>query len=223
MRVVQLFLSLAFLAFIYLFVSLFAQSTEGLSDGRLFLAINSDKGVANAVTSIVTSFRGLDTIGEVMVLFLAVSGVKLFIEEQDFKGFHYSFLLHKGAQLLFPLIALFGIYIIVYGHLSAGGGFQGGVVIASGFLLLFLSGVSLDIHRATVHILETSAMVLILALSIFALFYMGIFMGNIAPTGEFATLFSGGVLPLIYILIGIKVASEITLLTISLIRSDNAH
>ena len=47
--------------------------------------------------------------------------------------------MQTGAQILVPLIAIFAAYIIMNGHLSAGGGFQGGAVIASGVLLLLLA------------------------------------------------------------------------------------
>jgi multicomponent Na+:H+ antiporter subunit B len=48
-------------------------------------------------------------------------------------------LLSTGSRLLTPLILLLGVYVFVNGHLTPGGGFQGGAIIASGMLLLLLA------------------------------------------------------------------------------------
>ncbi|MDX9708138.1 MAG: Na(+)/H(+) antiporter subunit B [Trichloromonas sp.] len=50
-----------------------------------------------------------------------------------------SAIVRTGVRLLVPFIQLFGLYIIVHGHYSPGGGFQGGVVLGSSFILLALA------------------------------------------------------------------------------------
>lgn len=50
-----------------------------------------------------------------------------------------SKLIRTTADILFPLILVFGYYIVLHGHLTPGGGFQGGAVIATGFVLLFVA------------------------------------------------------------------------------------
>ncbi len=50
-----------------------------------------------------------------------------------------SNIVRTGAVLLFPFILVYGFYIVLHGHLTPGGGFQGGAVIATGFVLLFVA------------------------------------------------------------------------------------
>ena len=60
-----------------------------------------------------------------------------------------------AAVSLFPLIVLFGVYIFVHGHLTPGGGFQGGVVIATGYLLLLLSGKTERFNHTVMALVES--------------------------------------------------------------------
>jgi multicomponent Na+:H+ antiporter subunit B len=103
--------------------------------------------------------------------------------------------------------------------LSPGGGFQGGVIIASAFLLKFLAKND-DMH------LNHRIMALIEALSGAGFILIGIlgvlianrFFDNFLPLSTLGELFSGGVIPLIYIFVGMKVAAEITALVEYFIR-----
>ena len=102
---------------------------------------------ANSITAIVVNFRGFDTLGEVTVLFLAATGLAsiLYRKEEEDKtevervSLPSSSLVRTGAKILFPLILLLGIYVFVHGHLTPGGGFQGGAIIATGFLLMLIT------------------------------------------------------------------------------------
>jgi multicomponent Na+:H+ antiporter subunit B len=98
-------------------------------------------GGTNLVTSVIVTYRGLDTLGEVAVLFLATAGIGFLLQntKKKFKVRKSSEILQSGTRILLPLIILFGVYIFLHGHLTPGGGFQGGVVIAGGFLLIMLS------------------------------------------------------------------------------------
>ena len=51
------------------------------------------------------------------------------------------------CHLLAPFIQLFGLYVIMHGHTSPGGGFQGGVILASSFILLAIADGIDDVHR----------------------------------------------------------------------------
>ena len=171
---------------------------------------------ANAVTSVVTYFRGIDTLGEVTVLFLSVFGISLGMERLNEKQNILSYknsLLEIGVKVLFPLIVLFGLYIIIHGHLSPGGGFQGGVIIASAFLLLFLArGNNYSLNHRTVTLFESLSGAGMILLGILGVWTLGLFFGNFLPLGSMGDLFSAGVIPLIYIFVGLKVAAEISAL-----------
>ena len=120
-------------------------------------------GAPNIVTGILISFRGFDTLGEVAVLFMVAASVGALLggkksEEEPpqaatgERAVGPSELVRNGAEVVLPLIFLFGAYVIVNGHLSAGGGFQGGAVVASGIMLFMLAypGGSID-HRFSQH------------------------------------------------------------------------
>jgi multicomponent Na+:H+ antiporter subunit B len=99
-------------------------------------------GAANIVTSVVLAYRGVDTLGELAILFTAATAVGLLLEHSHNTSRHdpdAGFILRHAADLLFPLLLVVGLFIIVHGHLTPGGGFQGGVVLAAAFFLPLLA------------------------------------------------------------------------------------
>lgn len=108
-----------------------------------------ETGANNIVTSVVFDYRGFDTLGEATVLFSAVSGVLVIFRRTaamdtvkdvgKFLKCTMSSVVTTQANIIFGLTTVFGIYIIVHGHLTPGGGFQGGAVIASAVALLIVS------------------------------------------------------------------------------------
>ena len=175
-------------------------------------------GSANPVTSVVVTYRGFDTLGEVTVLFTAFMGVGLLlrrredekevVEEERRDG---SEILQTATDFLTPLLFLFGIYVFLHGHLSAGGGFQGGVIIASAILLGVLSRVSYTINDKIVLFVDSFAGLTLVILATLGVVYAGGFMDNrYIGLGEYGQLFSAGAIPFIYSFIGIKVGSMLT-------------
>lgn len=201
-------------------------TTTSNSLGMQLLTINEvSTQSANAITSVVTYFRGLDTLGEVTILFLAIFGVSLgFTNNKDKLNIltQDNFLLKTGIKVLFPLIVLFGFYIIIHGHLSPGGGFQGGVIIASAFLLKFLTTDNKFIlNHKLLTLFESLSGAGFVLIGILSVFLINKFLGNFLPLGEMGNLFSSGVLPIIYIFVGMKVASEIIILVEYFIKVKN--
>jgi multisubunit Na+/H+ antiporter MnhB subunit len=115
-------------------------------------------------------------------------------------------------------ILLFGIYIVLYGHITPGGGFGGGVIIACAFILITLAlgarnGDSIFSKGAASH-LDSAGLLIFLAVGwLGTLWASGYFFENFIDTPEQAqfTLFSGGVMPLMNIALGLKVASALFL------------
>ena len=113
----------------------------------------SHTGATNIITGIILNFRGFDTLGESHVLFIAVCSViillKMSPEEED-PSLHLcdydevqheleeDAILSSLSRILFPLIFMYGVYIILNGNISPGGGFSGGAIIGAG-LILYLS------------------------------------------------------------------------------------
>ena len=165
-----------------------------------------ESGSANIVTSVVANYRAFDTLGEITVLFLAAAGigVVLNLEKSKKKLFaerEASLILNTGINLLFPLLLLAGTYIFVYGHLSPGGGFQGGAVIATAFLLKMLSEKDFKIKESTINLVESTAGIIFVGIGLYGLVSRGSFLQNFLGTGTVGSLFSGGIVPLIYIAI----------------------
>ncbi|SFV61388.1 putative Na(+) H(+) antiporter subunit B [hydrothermal vent metagenome] len=194
--------------------------------GEKLLEINSQDGVANAVTTVVVYFRGFDTLGEIAVLFIASLGIGLVLSShsEHHHKVESSFILKTASKLLFPIIVLFGIYVMVYGHLSPGGGFQGGVIVASGFLLLLISHQDFELSHRIISVFETLAGVSYVIIGLMGLWILDSFLGNFIPhdISQMGMLISGGIIPLIYIIVGIKVGSEMSMIVQNLLkRSDD--
>ena len=104
-------------------------------------------GSTNLVANMILDYRAFDTLGESSVLFTASCAVLLLLRKtgdgsrkplaaSDPAGaIPADPVLAAGAAVLFPVILLFGVYIILNGHLGPGGGFSGGAVLAAGLIL----------------------------------------------------------------------------------------
>ncbi len=174
-------------------------------------------GAVNVVTAIVVTYRGFDTLGEVTVLFLAATGVALLLRRREKekkdrkKRREASEFLVTGTHLLAPFIVMFGAYIFLQGHLSPGGGFQGGAVIASGVLFLFLVFPDYKLKHAALNWLESTAGASYVLVGILGLFLAAGFLDNrILPLGQYGALLSAGAIPVIYTFIGLKVGTELS-------------
>jgi multicomponent Na+:H+ antiporter subunit B len=187
----------------------------------------TDIGAANIVTAIIVTYRGLDTLGEVTVLFLAATIVGLVLargrrREQPPLGLApVGELLATGSRMLTPLILLLGVHIFVNGHLTPGGGFQGGAILASGVLLLLLADPLRHFSHGLISAVESLAGVFYVAIGVAGLVLAGGFLDNrILPLGELGALFSAGAIPVIYSLIGLKVGAEFASMLANLAKTE---
>lgn len=119
-----------------------------------------ETGAVNIVTGMILDYRAFDTFGESCVLFIAsccvlvllridggrdgekgekngTSGAKKRMAEANDRLYEpkNDIILQKCSCVLVPLILVFGVYIVLNGHLSPGGGFSGGAVLGSGLIL----------------------------------------------------------------------------------------
>ncbi|MBN1577761.1 MAG: hypothetical protein JW913_14470 [Chitinispirillaceae bacterium] len=181
-----------------------------------------ETGSANVVTAVVVTYRGFDTLGEVTVLFIAAIGLGMVLyrrKKQEGKPPQpASFVLQTGCCFLFPLILILGVYIFLHGHLTPGGGFQGGVIVASGFLLAYIGCADMKIRHRWFEATESLAGSAFVIAGMAGLAAGGSFLMNFMPKGNFNTLFSAGIIPIIYIAIGLKVGAELTGLIANLLE-----
>ena len=181
-------------------------------------------GATNIVTSVVISYRGFDTLGEVTVLFIAATGLGAVLSTIRKKPVREiepaSLVLYTGCRFLFPLILTFGSYIFIHGHLTPGGGFQGGAIIASGFLLIYLGCREKRISRTASKLAESLGGLVFVVIGLLGLVFGSYFLLNFLPKGTANALFSAGIIPIIYIAIGFKVGSELTSIIDNLIEES---
>ena len=179
-------------------------------------------GSVNTITSIIVSYRGFDTLGEVTVLFLAATGLGAILFDKKGKKRRLqnaSLIVRVSAQLIYPFIILLGAYVFIHGHLTPGGGFQGGAIIATGVLLMFMSYRSFDVNHKALTYMESLAGITFVVIGLAGLIWGGSFLQNFLPIGVPNELFSAGVIPIIYIAVGIKVGAELTGLLDNLLKT----
>jgi len=114
-----------------------------------------------------------------------------------------------GADLMFPLLVTVGITIVLHGHLTPGGGFQGGVILAAAFFLPLLAKPGSHLNHRALSIVEGLAGATFIAIGLWALWSGGEFLQPMLSKGELGSLFSAGTLPLLYLAVGLKVGAEL--------------
>ena len=126
------------------------------------------------------------------------------------------------AQKLFPFIVLFGFYLISHGHLSPGGGFQGGVVLGTAIILLALSHsieqTEKKFRSRWLNMLEKLGILTLIFLGFLGILLGYSFLSNFLPLGKPGQIASGGLMLLFNIAIGIKVAAGVSVIFYALVR-----
>lgn len=133
-----------------------------------------------------------------------------------------TLIVKKVTQLMSSLIFVYGLYIITHGHLTPGGGFAGGAIVAGAFILLILAFgskvVSLRKEEMQTSITESIALLVIIMLALAGLFLGSyIFFNNYLPEGELGTLISAGVIPIYNVFIGMEVAAALLTIFLGLV------
>lgn len=172
-----------------------------------------ESGSSNVVTSIVVNYRSFDTLGEVTVLFISALGVSLLLGGTRKKvrlKIQPSFILKYGSRLVFGIILINGIYMALHGHLTPGGGFPGGSIIAAAILLLYIADNDFRVKVKCIKITEGFAGSLYVIIGLLGIVLGGYFLYNFLPTGVVGDLLSAGIIPIVYILIGLKVGAELS-------------
>lgn len=96
-------------------------------------------GIPSFVAAILASYRGFDTFGETLVIFIAgicVIFILSFLEEEEKPVFEENIIISASTKVAFPIIAVFVLYVQLSGTVSPGGGFQAGAILASLYILV---------------------------------------------------------------------------------------
>jgi len=129
-------------------------------------------------------------------------------EEHSFAG--ASAALRALSLVLIPMLLALGVYVVVHGALTPGGGFQGGVILAAGPLAVFLAGRYLRMKTVAPTIVEELGDAIGAAgyalVGLGGLVFAGVFFKNFLPLGIPGHLLSAGQLPLASIAVGLEVS-----------------
>jgi multicomponent Na+:H+ antiporter subunit B len=194
-------------------------------------AAGDERHASDAVTAVNFDYRGFDTMGEEFILFTSVMGVVLLLrrssdeeteeDEQDAGASRQaprtSDAVRALGLALVGLTIVFGLYIVTHGAVSPGGGFQGGVIIASAWMVLYLAGDARTYCRLApqsgfeaAEAIGAAAYALVGAGALLA---GGAFLANFVPLGPpAATVRSGGTIALLSLAVGIEVTAGFVVL-----------
>jgi len=195
-------------------------------------AVTGERHVSETVGAITFDYRGIDTMGEELILFVAVAAVAIVLRDEHEEpldegagrtSLQTSETIRFIGLALLPCVVLLGLYIVSHGHVSPGGGFQGGVILASGALLLFLAGDFRTFHRTVSEPVgdpaEAVGMGGYLVIGLAGLAFGAAFLDNVLPFGSSGDIASGGVIPLLNLTVGLEVGAGIVLITIEYLET----
>ncbi|MED9822351.1 MAG: hydrogen gas-evolving membrane-bound hydrogenase subunit E [Christensenellales bacterium] len=185
-----------------------------------------ETGAVNIVTGMILDYRAFDTLGESSVLFTAAM-VVLFLLRKDKDSARYSqlaenmeqnphsdtyyepkndIILQKTAVILVPIVMLLGIYVILNGHLSPGGGFSGGAIMGAGLILYVTAFGFAKMRRFFTY--KTYQRIVLVALLTYAVskcysFYTGAnHIASVIPLGTPGAILSSGLILVLNICVG---------------------
>ncbi len=125
------------------------------------------------------------------------------------------------ADVLVVPIVVFGIYLIIHGHLTPGGGFQGGAVIASATALLIIAYGSLGKYKKEFSAIESTGLILFILLALFGIgstmFYNylagagGMFGGKVSGINP-GYINTGGTVTVMNLMVGLEVSAALSLI-----------
>lgn len=188
-----------------------------------------ERHITDAVTAVNFDIRGFDTLGEEFILFTSVTGVVLLLrrlkdetrQKQPDEAAERWAPSASDATRAFALgtvglLTLFGVYVVVHGQLTPGGGFQGGVILATAPLLVYLAGNFEDFQKIAnydmVEVAEAIGAAGYALIGFAGLAYGAAFLQNFLPLGTRGDVISGGTVALIDLSVGLEVAAGFVLL-----------
>ncbi|MGA0876111.1 MAG: MnhB domain-containing protein, partial [Bacilli bacterium] len=182
-------------------------------------------GSINLVTAIYLDFRLLDTLFEAGILLVAVTGVS-YIAQHEHVEHNPLFMLDRFkipelfvslARIIYPIVLLFGIYVIFNGHLAPGGGFQGGSILATALLILYYIDLKKKTNLQRIFTIEKWLYLFLLGMSMVSIFTRGVWFTNFVLV-ESDALVKSIFLIALNLIIGAKVALGLTAIFIAFLK-----
>ncbi|QOR67998.1 sodium:proton antiporter [Cytobacillus suaedae] len=203
------------------------------NDGKRYLSEHyisegvQETGATNLVASVLLDYRGLDTLGEATVILTAASILAFIVPVSiaTMLGTKFTIIVDQTIKMILPFLAVLGAYLILFGHISPGGGFVGGVVLATIPILLTTTyGVEVSEYKFTPA--RTKLVESLGSIGFILLGLLGVLTGsqilsnghaNFGP-GNTGELISAGLIPYLNGMIGIKVGAGLAIIFNSLIK-----
>jgi multicomponent Na+:H+ antiporter subunit B len=194
-----------------------------------------ERHVTNMVSAVNFDYRGIDTLGEEFMLLCAVTGTTVLL-----RGTRPGPIADRPGQVdgrqvrppsdavvlvcrLFGAATLvFGLYIALHAMTTPGGGFQGGVIVASGFMLIYLG----EGYRGWRKLMRPELLdacegagATLFALAGFAAMAAGLpFLTNFLPLGQAKDVFSGGLMLVENVGVALAVAGGFAVLLVEFLK-----
>ncbi|MDJ0692334.1 MAG: Na(+)/H(+) antiporter subunit B [Xenococcaceae cyanobacterium MO_188.B32] len=192
---------------LYIKMLIMPNPTADVTDISIIESVVTDSGVPNAVAGILFRNRLYDTIFEVIVFTLAIMGVRFLMANEQPSKQVYQFTDQSSiilARLGATITALVGVELAIRGHLSPGGGFAAGVAGGTAIGLVAITSSSQWMEQIYKHLnAATWEKISVLIFIVLAAITLA---GIELPHRELGTLISGGIIPLLNVLVAIKVA-----------------
>lgn len=186
---------------------------------------------ANVVSSVNFDQRGFDTLGEETILLTSVIGAAVLLrparEEAEMRPRAVGRTLEAtklAGYLLLPVTLLIGLDVVLHGQVTPGGGFQGGVILATGLHLLYVTGSYRALDRLRPMGLfdggEALGTAAFCGLGVAGIVVAGNFLANILPGGTFGQLLSAGTVPVLNGAVGLEVGCGMVVLLAHFLQQD---
>jgi multicomponent Na+:H+ antiporter subunit B len=196
--------------------------------GQVMNQVAVEERSSTAVVSAINfDYRGFDTLGEEFILFAAVLVLALILRRlrserrgpltQTERQVHTtSAAIRLAALAMVGPTVLLAVYITAHGHLTPGGGFQGGVIAATALLLVYLGSDYERMRRLRprplVETAKAGGALGFVLIGLGGLIAGGAFLENFLPLGEPGELVAAGTIPLLSIAVGLEVSGGFVLL-----------
>ncbi|MEU1535841.1 MnhB domain-containing protein [Streptomyces fagopyri] len=178
---------------------------------------------ANVIAAVNFDQRAFDTLGEESILFAAVLGTVVLLrqtrEERQVAPAPAEVPLpvRRYALVMLPVALLVGLYVVAHGQLSPGGGFQGGVIVATALHLLYIGADYRALERirpvGVYEVGDAAGEAAYLMLGLAGVIAGSAYLANVLiGYGTFNTLASGGLVPLLNVAVGMEVACAVVVL-----------
>lgn len=200
----------------------------------------AERHVTNMVSAVNFDIRGFDTLGEEIMLMAAVTGTAVLL-----RGARGEAMTAKPAtvpgrripphseaivlitRLFAPVTILFGLYVVLHATVTPGGGFQGGVIVASGLLLRYFGegygGWRRFMRNHVLDALEGGGAALYAIAGLVPLFVGARYLQNTLPLGQLKAMLSGGLMLVLNLGVALAVIGGFGILMVEFLEETRAE